>query len=539
MTTASPPDQKIDAKTLRIAGVVVLGAIMSILDTTVVSVAQDTFQKTFDSGAATVAWTATGYTLALAAVIPVAGWAATKFGTKRVYLTSLVLFILGSLACAIAWDITSLVVFRVLQGLGGGMLMPVGMMIMTRAAGPGRLGSVMAILGIPMLLGPICGPILGGWLIEIASWHWVFLINLPIGIIALVYAWIVLEHDESHEANPFDVIGLLLLSPGLASFLYGVSTSAEERTFASAKVIVPMAIGILLVIVFIRHAFRSKNPLIDLRLFRNRTLTVSVVTLSVFMIAFFGAMLMYPLYFIQVRHETTLWAGLLIAPQGVGAMLTMPIAGRMTDRIGPGKFVLTGIGLITLGMLTFTQLSSDTSYALICGALFVQGLGMGMTMMPMMSSALATLRPAEVANGSTLTNVVQQIAGSIGVAVTMVILQNNMTDRIDEVKENPDLLAAAGKAAQTAGAQAAQAAAAGGASPADAAAASAKAAEAAAMSAADPWTLPAIADGMAATFIVTIALVAVAFLPALFLPRTRITPEVQAGDEAAAPVIMH
>ncbi len=171
----------LDARVLVVAGVVVLGAIMSILDITVVAVAQRTFQETFDKTQAQVAWTSTAYTLALAAVIPVTGWAADRFGTKRPYMLAIALFAAGSALCSTAGSLEVLVFFRVLQGLGGGMLMPLGMTIMTRAAGPERLGRVMALLGVPVLLGPIFGPILGGWLIDIASWHWIFLINVPIG----------------------------------------------------------------------------------------------------------------------------------------------------------------------------------------------------------------------------------------------------------------------------------------------------------------------------------------------------------------------
>src|SRR5690606_9542981 len=177
-------------------GVVVLGGIMSILDVTVVSVALDTFAREFNATTADVAWTMTAYTLALAMVIPLTGWAADRFGTKRLYLIAVTLFTIGSLLCALAPDLTWLIVFRVVQGLGGGMLMPLGMTILTRAAGPDRLGRVMAVMGIPMLLGPIFGPILGGLLIDVASWHWIFLINLPIGIIGLVYAAKVLEPDH-------------------------------------------------------------------------------------------------------------------------------------------------------------------------------------------------------------------------------------------------------------------------------------------------------------------------------------------------------
>ena len=247
---------------------------------------------------------------------------------------------LGSVLCATAWSIEALIGFRVIQGLGGGMLMPLGMTIMTHAAGPQRVGRVMAVLGVPMLLGPIRGPILGGWLIQSASWHWIFLINVPIGIAALIYAYVVLDKDSPEPSQSFDFLGMLLLSPGLALFLYGVASIPEAGTVASAKVLVPGLIGLALVVAFVFHALHRKDhPLIDLRLFRNRQLSVAVITMSLFAIAFFGAMLLLPSYFLQVRGETTLAAGLLLAPQGLGAMVTMPIAGRLTDKMGPGKWV--------------------------------------------------------------------------------------------------------------------------------------------------------------------------------------------------------
>ncbi|WP_026303317.1 DHA2 family efflux MFS transporter permease subunit [Jongsikchunia kroppenstedtii] len=426
----APTVAPLDRRTYMVAFAVVLGAIMSILDTTVVSVAQNEFAKAFDvTNPSTVAWTATGYTLALAAVIPISAWAANRFGTKRVYMASMLFFVIGSVLCALAWNIGSLVAFRMLQGLGGGMLMPVGMMILTRAAGPGRMGSLMAVLGIPMLLGPILGPILGGVLIEYLSWHWIFLINVPIAVVALAYAYFVLPSDNERVKAPFDFVGLLLLSPGLAIFLYGVSSSNDKGTFMDAKVLGCMAVGVVLVAGFIWRSLSAKTPLLDLHLLRNPKLAWSVVCMVTFMIAFFGAMLLYPQYFIGVRGESTVMAGLLVAPQGLGAMLTMPVAGRMTDKIGPGKFVLTGIGLITIGLGGFIWVGADTSYWLLCGLLFVQGLGMGMTMMPIMSAALSTLKPIEVPHGSTLMNVVQQVSGSIGTAIITVILTSAMKSR--------------------------------------------------------------------------------------------------------------
>ena len=433
MTTSSPTavaaGDKLDARVLKIAGVCVIGAIMSILDVTVVSIALPTFMQQFSAQYSVVAWTMTAYTLALAAVIPVTGWAADRFGTKRLYIAALILFTAGSAACATSWSIASLISFRVIQGVGGGMLAPLGMTIMTHAAGPKRIGRVMAVLGVPMLLGPIGGPILGGWLLEIASWHWLFLINVPIGIVAVIFATVVFDKDQSRPSESFDFLGMLLLSPGLAAFLYGVASIPRTRTVAAAEVLIPAIIGLALMTAFVAHALRKDHPLIDLRLFKHRQLSVAVVTMSLFAVAFFGAMLLFPSYFLQVRGEATLSTGLLLAPQGLGAMLSMPLAGKLTDKMGPGKFVLSGIVLIALGMGVFTQVSADTSYALLLGSLFVMGLGMGATMMPIMAAALGSLTHHEVARGTTLMNIVQQSAGSIGTAVMSVVLTNATLSR--------------------------------------------------------------------------------------------------------------
>ena len=421
-------EDKLDRATLMVAGVVVLGAIMSILDITVVSVALRTFQTVFHATPAQVAWTMTGYTLALASVIPLTGWAADRFGTKRLYLLAVVLFTAGSGLCATASSLEMLTVFRVLQGLGGGMLMPLGMTILTRAAGPDRVGRVMAVLGIPMLLGPIFGPILGGWMIDALSWHWIFLINLPIGLAAFGYAQIVLPQDSVEPSESFDFIGMLLLSPGLAAFLYGVSSIPEAGTVADAKVLTWAGIGAVLIIAFVPWALRRANvhPLVDLRLLTNKNMTVAVIAMMLFAIAFFGASLLFPLYFQEVRGETALKAGLLLAPQGVGAMVTMPVAGVLADKIGPGKIVLVGIGIITIGMALFTQIGAATGYGYLISALFVMGLGMGATMMPIMSAALATLSAHTIARGSTFLNITQQVAASIGTALFSVLLTNGL-----------------------------------------------------------------------------------------------------------------
>jgi EmrB/QacA subfamily drug resistance transporter len=279
-----------------------------------------------------------------------------------------------------------------------------------------------------MLLGPIFGPILGGWLIDVASWRWIFLINVPIGAIAAVYAWRVLDRDEVHPSESFDFIGMLLLSPGLAFFLFGVSSipaaQAEHGTMWTTRVVLFSAVGLALIAAFVPWALRRANihPLVQLRLFTNRYMTIAVITMTLFAMAFFGASLLFTLYFQQVRGESPLSSGWLVAPQGFGAMLTMPIAGFLADKIGPGKVVLTGLVLDTVGMGMLIRVDDQTSYAYIITAFVVMGLGMGSTMMPVFTAALASLPGHDVARGSTLMNITQQIAISVGTALFSVLL---------------------------------------------------------------------------------------------------------------------
>ena len=428
--TPAAADDKLDRGVLLIASVVVLGAIMSILDVTVVNVAIQTLAKEFDAPLSTIQWVATGYTLALATVIPLTGWAADRFGTKRLYMTSIFLFVIGSMLSGLAWSSESLIFFRVLQGFGGGMIMPLGMTILTRAAGPQRVGRVMAIIGVPMLLGPIIGPILGGYLVDAASWRWIFFINLPIGIAALIASQRILARDVPQPAHRLDWQGLALLSPGLALFIYGLAQTSGAGGFGRWQVIVPGLIGLGMVAGFVFHGLRTSDALIDLRLFTNRVFAASSVTLVLVIISVFGGMLLLPLYLQVVRGESAMDTGLLLAPQGLGAMIAMPIAGRLTDKTGVGRIVPFGLVVVGLSFLALTQLAADTSYWVFGAALFVMGLGMGFTMMPTFSGAMQTLRRAAIARASTTLNIEQQVGASIGTAVLSVLLTHEIVSHL-------------------------------------------------------------------------------------------------------------
>jgi EmrB/QacA subfamily drug resistance transporter len=428
------PD-KLDARLFRIAGVCILTALMAILDTTFVAVAQRTLIDQFGSTQAVAAWTMTGYTLAVATVIPITGWAADRFGTKRLFMISVLAFTLGSLLCALAPTMPLLIAFRVLQGFGSGMLQPLGIMILTREAGPRRLGRLLAVLGVPMMVGPIGAPILGGWLIGAYGWKSIFLINLPIGLAAFVLAAVVFPRDRPALSETFDFVGMLLLSPGLAIFLFGASSIPGYGGVSDPHVWAPATIGVALIIAFVVHALhRAVHPLIDLRLFQNRVVTNANVTMLVFSVAFFGTGLLFPGYLQQVLHQTPLQSGLLMMPQGLGAMLTMPFAGYFIDRHGPGRSVLLGVTLITAGLAIFTfGVATQAHYSpTLLGGLAIMGLGMGCTMMPLATAAMQALAPHQIARGTTLMAVNQQVGRSIGAALMSVILtgQFNASENI-------------------------------------------------------------------------------------------------------------
>jgi MFS transporter, DHA2 family, multidrug resistance protein len=428
---------KLDSRLQKITVLYMLAPIMAALDTTIVNVAQRTFVDEFSSTQAIVAWTMTAYSLSFVAVIPLTGWAANRFGTKRLILGSVLLFSLGSVLCATASNVTQLVTFRALQGLGGGILLPLTLTILTREAGPGRLGRALAIGGVPGFIAPICGPILGGWLIDSFGWQWIFLVNVPIGLFTLVLAGFVLPKDEPAQAESLDVVGMLLLSPGLVTLLYGVSLIPGHGTVSNPQVYVPVAVGFTLIVVFVFHAlYRASNPLVDLRLLRNRMVASANATRFLYAIAFFGTFLLLPGYFQQVLGKTPLQSGLLLLPPTLTAAAVAPLVGHLTEKRGPRDVVLAGMSLIVAGMSVFIYGISQhrVHIPVLLAGLAVFGIGTGCSMMPVAWTAVRTLETREVAHGSTLLNVNHFAAAAIGAALMSVLL-TSMLNRSAEMKD--------------------------------------------------------------------------------------------------------
>jgi EmrB/QacA subfamily drug resistance transporter len=421
---ASPAaGDRIEAHVWRIAGVVILGMIMSILDTTIVNVALPTLSRELHSSISQIQWVVTGYILSLAAVIPVTGWAARRFGAKRVYMVSLVLFTAGSALCAAAVSTTTLVLFRVLQGVGGGMIMPVGQLIMAQVAGPKRMGRVMGIVAMPAMLAPILGPVVGGAILQSFHWSWIFLVNVPIGAIAFVFGWRMLPHTDSGDAGRLDTLGLGLLSSGAVALVYGLSELGSNSSLTAPSVVWPTLAGLVLVGVFIWHALRIERPLLDVRLYANRVFAAASLTTFGLGAALFGAMILVPLYYQEVRHESVILTGLLTGPQGIGMLLVMPLSGRLSDRFGGGRVAIAGVSILCLATLPLAFIGTGTSVLAISLVLVLRGVGIGFSFMPAMTAAFASLRPEQLSDATPQLNVVQRIGGAIGVAVLAVVLQ--------------------------------------------------------------------------------------------------------------------
>jgi EmrB/QacA subfamily drug resistance transporter len=414
---------RIEPYVWKIAGVVILGMTMSILDTTIVNVALDTLGHDLHSTIAQIQWVATGYLLALAAVIPLTGWAARRFGAKRVYLASIGLFTLGSALCGLAETSTSLILFRVLQGIGGGMIMPVAQMIMAEVAGPKRMGRVMGIVVMPAMLAPILGPVVGGLILQNLHWSWIFFVNVPIGIVAGILGYRMLPDSDLGEAGKLDVVGLALLATSMPLIVYGLSEIATRESFTAPTVVWPIAAGLLLTVTFFWHALRTERPLLDVRLYANRVFAAASLTTFGLGAALFGAMILVPLYYQQVRGESVIVTGLLVGPQGLGMLLVAPWIARMTDRFGGGRVAFVGVSVLTLSSLPLAFIGADTSILFISLVLFVRGVGIGLSFIPTTTVAFAALRTDQLSDATPQMNVLQRIGGAIGTAVLAVVLQ--------------------------------------------------------------------------------------------------------------------
>ncbi len=419
--------EKLDSPLVRLIVILLLGAIPSLLDTTIVNVAIDTIGRDLHTTVSAIQWVITGYLLSFGMVIPLSGWALARFGGRATWVFSLSVFLAGSVLSGAAWNIGALIGFRVLQGIGGGLMMPLLTTLIMQASGGRQLGRLMATVSLPVAVVPILGPVISGLIISNVSWRWIFFVNVPMCVAGIILAWRGLSGQSrgAAAAPRLDLAGMLLLCPALAGLLYGLAQVSGAGGFGHPRVLVPLLAGALLLGGFALHALRTKGePLVDLRLFRSRPFTGAGLLMFLAGLSIYGAMLIIPLYFQQARGYSALAAGLLLVPQGIGSILPRTITGKLTDRLGPRPVSLAGIVLTIIGTVPFALAGAHTNIAILAAALFVRGAGLGAATISLMAGAFQGLDRSQVPHASSLTRIMQQVGGAFGAAVLVVILSS-------------------------------------------------------------------------------------------------------------------
>lgn len=399
------------------AAIIALGSIASILSSTTVNVAIPTLQRVFNADLTAVQWVISGYLLGLAAVIPVSGYLSEKFGAKRVYLGTLCSFIAASVLCGLAWNIGSEIAFRVIQGMAGGMVMPVGMSMLMRMTPAQERGRMMGYLGVPMLLAPAVGPAIGGLLIQYFDWQWIFWVNIPVCALALAFGIRGLKDSERRPAGRLDLVGLVLCTPGVVAIIYGLTRASTGAGWSSPEVLGAVIGGFALMAAFAVWELRHPEPLLDLRIFRDAAFGGSSVVNVILAAAMFGAVFIVPVYLQQIQGYGTLNAGLIIGAQGLGAAIVLPLAGQLTDRFGARIVVFSGLAVLCIASTLLTTITPETSAGLWVGMLMLRGVAMGASMMPNQSAAYVTLAPSAIGRATAINNTLQRLASSLGIAV--------------------------------------------------------------------------------------------------------------------------
>lgn len=420
--------ETLDPMMLKVSIILVFGSLAPLLDSTMVNVAIKTIAGEFNSTVSIIQWVITGYVLAMAIAVPVSGWAINRFGGKRLYEFSLILFFAGSVLSSLSWNIGTLIGFRLLQGIGAGLLMPTMTNMLVQISGGQNIGHMASIVSLPMLLAPILGPVLGGIIVNSLGWRWIFYVNIPVTVIALLLAfWGIPEGCPAEEKRPLDIIGILLLSPAFALLIYGIAQIASHGGLNSTAVFVPTVTGLLVMAAFILYALNTKiSPVLDLHLFESRNFSATSVLLFMSGIITNGGMLLLPLFYQQVRGENVLYAGLMLIPQGVGMLLTRTQMGKLTDRIGARPIVMVSLIITAVGTLPFAFADSGTNAILLGAALLIRGAGLGGVFIPLMVSAYVGLSSEQIPHASIATRILQTIGGAFGSAVLATIVEHQL-----------------------------------------------------------------------------------------------------------------
>ena len=428
-TSVKPAAERLDPAVVKIALIIIVGGMAVVFDTTIVSVALHTLSEKLNTSVTTIQWVTTGYLLALGITVPLSTWGLARFGGKRLWIFALAVFLVGSVGSSLAWNVDALIGWRVVQGIGGGLMLPLMSTLIFQAAGGRSLGRLVTYVAMPALLGPVLGPLLGGAILTHLSWRFMFWVNVPFCVIGILLAWRHLNIDAPTRPGPvadkarLDVPGLLLIAPGVSVVLLGLANAGTAAGFAHPDVIIPLLIGLALLAAFAGYALRTSHPLVELRLLARRPVASSSAVLFFSGFSLYGAMLLLPLFYQQVRGTTALTAGVMLVPQGVGMLLSRFVAGNNIDRFGSRVIALTGFVIVAAATVPFALAGPHTSAWLLALWMVIRGFGLGAVTMPVMVAGYIGLDKQQIPHASVLTRTAQQIGGSFGTAVLAVIVE--------------------------------------------------------------------------------------------------------------------
>ncbi|MGO3780254.1 MAG: MDR family MFS transporter [Enterococcus viikkiensis] len=415
---------KLPKEVLSAAWAIALGAIAPMLDSTMVNIAIDQLTKNFHTTLTIIQWAITGYVLALAIAVPIAGWLMNHFDGKKIFIAAVILFGFTSILAGISWNVASFIVFRLLQGFSAGIITPLMSTLLVKTAGPENIGRVMAIVSTPMIFGPILGPVLGGFIVQTASWRWIFFINV---FIVLIAAPLMLRTLPSfipfNRESKLDIFGILDLSVMSAALIYGITKAADHATFNNSESLIWTGVGLLLLVTYIFYDhYRGHQTVLPLTIFSHRSFRASSIGLFLANIAIMGPMLILPLFFQNFRHFSAMATAIALIPQGFGMLVTRPLIGKLIDQLGAKYVVLVSLIISLIGTIPLVFITNQTGMVWIALILFIRGTSFGGINLPLTSDAYTGLADEELPDAGVGINIIENLGSSFGSAMIATVV---------------------------------------------------------------------------------------------------------------------
>ncbi|GAA4875691.1 DHA2 family efflux MFS transporter permease subunit [Paenibacillus vulneris] len=413
---------------------VIIAVFMAILDTSIVNVALPKMMSVFGVTQSDIEWVVTAYALVSGALVPVTGYLGDRFGYKRIFLIANAIFTIGSGLCGAAWSNDSMIVFRIVQAIGGGALMPISMAMIFRMFPPEKRGMAMGLFGIAIMFAPATGPTLSGYIVEYLDWRLIFTINVPIGIVDFFLAMAVLTEFKAPVTQRFDLWGFLTATTGLSTLLYGIG-KVSEKGWGDSEVVTFISIGLTCLVIFVFIELLIDHPMLDLTLLKNATFTLSLIISSIATLIMMGVLFLLPIFLQTLSGLSAIQTGLILLPQAVVSGIMMPIAGALFDKIGARLLAIVGLLFTALSLYLSSALDLNTAFSVLIGWLVLRAIGMGLMMMPIQTAGMNTVPMHKMGQGTALSNTIRQISASFGIAWLALLYSDRRTFHVADLSE--------------------------------------------------------------------------------------------------------